>query len=83
MIAKREGGQTNVSGSVDIVDEEQEFETKEEHEYSATMKVLYRRITKITHPDKVESEFLHHIFKKRHQPTLIITSQNYLLLLLF
>ena len=28
------------------------------------MKVLYRRITKITHPDKVESEFLTSCFKK-------------------
>ncbi len=64
MMAKREGGQTNASGSVDTVDEEQEFEPKEEHEYSATMKVLYRRITKITHPDKVESEFLTSYFQK-------------------
>ena len=29
-----------------------------------TMKMLYRRITKITHPDKVESEFLTSYFKR-------------------
>ena len=50
MVAKREGEQTNTSGSVEVVDEEQDFEPKEEHEYSATMKTIYRRITKITPP---------------------------------
>ena len=64
MMTNREGGQTNISGSVETVDEEQEFEPKEEHEYSTTMKALYRRITKITHPDKVESEFLTSYFQK-------------------
>jgi hypothetical protein len=49
---------------------EAEEESEEEHEMehkepkSDTMKVLYRRITKITHPDKVESEFLTSYFKK-------------------
>ena len=64
MVAKREGEQTNTSGSVEVVDEEQDFKPKEEHEYSATMKTIYRRITKITHPDKVDSEFLTSYFKK-------------------
>ena len=51
-------------------DPEGEKENIEEHEIgevgpkSETMRTLYRRITKITHPDKVESEFLTSYFKK-------------------
>ena len=41
-----------------------EQEIKEEHPQSENMKKIYRRITKITHPDKVESEFLTSYFKK-------------------
>jgi len=48
--------------SEDISEEEEEV--KESHPHSNIMKTLYRRITKITHPDKVESEFLTSYFKK-------------------
>jgi len=45
-------------------DPDGEHEAKEKHPKSDTMKALYRRITKITHPDKVESDFLTSCFKK-------------------
>ena len=46
-----------------------EDEDEEEHQTSdeikpASMKKLYRRISKVTHPDKVDSEFLTSYFKK-------------------
>ena len=41
-----------------------EYEIDENEPKSETMRKLYRRITKITHPDKVESEFLTSYFKK-------------------
>ena len=47
---------------------EEEIEEEEDSESSVpkskTLKTLYRRISKITHPDKVESEFLTSYFKK-------------------
>jgi len=45
-------------------DEEQDSEKEEGPPKSETMRKLYRRISKITHPDKVESEFLTSYFKK-------------------
>jgi len=41
-----------------------EQEIDEKAPKSETMRKLYRRISKITHPDKVESEFLTSYFKK-------------------
>ena len=46
-----------------------EEQVSEEHDFeeevkSPSMRKLYRRISKITHPDKVESEFLTSYFKK-------------------
>jgi len=64
MIAKRKNEQTHASGSVEASEEEIDHEPKQEKEHSTTMKTLYRRITKITHPDKVDSEFLTSYFKK-------------------
>lgn len=69
MIEGRSNDETPISGSVsgpepEPEEEEHEHEIKEEHAQSATMKMLYRRITKITHPDKVESEFLTSYFKR-------------------
>tara|TARA_R110000803_G_C11929803_1_gene315317 strand:+ start:312 stop:902 length:591 start_codon:yes stop_codon:yes gene_type:complete len=69
MIESRSNDNTPISGSVsepepESEDEEHGQEIKEEHAQSATMKMLYRRITKITHPDKVESEFLTSYFKR-------------------
>ena len=64
MMTKREENTTQTSGSVDNLDEEYTQDIKEEHSQSAMTKALYRRITKITHPDKVESEFLTSYFKK-------------------
>ena len=54
----------NTDSSDSEVEEELEEEIKEDHPQSDVMKTLYRRITKITHPDKVESEFLTSYFKK-------------------
>ena len=69
MIESRSNDNTPISRSVsepepESEDEEHGQEIKEEHAQSATMKMLYRRITKITHPDKVESEFLTSYFKR-------------------
>ena len=69
MIESRSNDNVPISGSVsepepESEDEEHGQEIKEEHAQSATMKMLYRRITKITHPDKVESEFLTSYFKR-------------------
>ena len=69
MIESRSNDNVPISGSVsepepESEDEEYGQEIKEEHAQSATMKMLYRRITKITHPDKVESEFLTSYFKR-------------------
>ena len=66
----KEGQMKEAEGNAGNSEEEIEEESIEEHETgdkkpkSDTMKVLYRRITKITHPDKVESEFLTSYFKK-------------------
>jgi hypothetical protein len=54
-------------GGVDSEGEEEdleEYEIDENEPKSETMRKLYRRITKITHPDKVESEFLTSYFQK-------------------
>ena len=54
-------------GQETIIQEEEnieEHELDDEKPKSETMRKLYRRITKITHPDKVESEFLTSYFKK-------------------
>jgi len=57
-------------GDASTEGEEKEEQNIEEHEIdegepkSETMRTLYRRITKITHPDKVESEFLTSYFQK-------------------
>ena len=45
-------------------EEENDSEKEEGPPKSETMRKLYRRISKITHPDKVESEFLTSYFKK-------------------
>ena len=66
----KEGQMKEAEGNAGNSDGELEEESVEEHETgdkkpkSDTMKVLYRRITKITHPDRVESEFLTSYFKK-------------------
>ena len=66
----KEGQMKEAEGNAGNSDGELEEESEEEHETgdkepkSDAMKVLYRRITKITHPDKVESEFLTSYFKK-------------------
>ena len=46
---------------VPVDDGEHELEEERKPE---SMRKLYRRISKITHPDKVESEFLNEYFKK-------------------
>jgi len=48
----------------EILEDEGEEEIKDSHPQADIMKSLYRRITKITHPDKVDSEFLTSYFKK-------------------
>lgn len=61
--AKKAKENENTSEVTDI-DPEEEHLIEDKNPKSETMKVLYRRITKITHPDKVESEFLTSCFKK-------------------
>jgi len=61
--AKKAKENQNNSESSNINPEE-EHSLEDTSPKSETMKVLYRRITKITHPDKVESEFLTSCFKK-------------------
>ena len=56
--------QNNPSEQQENSEPEGEHEIDESEPKSETMRKLYRRITKITHPDKVESEFLTSYFKK-------------------
>jgi len=45
------------------ITEEDEYEPEEEKK-PESMRKLYRRISKMTHPDKIDSEFLNEYFKK-------------------
>jgi len=45
------------------ITEEEEYEPEEEKK-PESMRKLYRRISKMTHPDKIDSEFLNEYFKK-------------------
>jgi hypothetical protein len=45
------------------ISEEEEYEPEEEKK-PESMRKLYRRISKMTHPDKIDSEFLNEYFKK-------------------
>lgn len=63
---KTNEGHDNTSNEGEEKEEQniEEYEIDEGEPKSETMRTLYRRITKITHPDKVESEFLTSYFKK-------------------
>lgn len=45
-------------------EEEEEIHETDENKKPPSMRKLYRRISKITHPDKIDSEFLNEYFKK-------------------
>jgi len=65
MMAARnpKGDNQEVQPSDSLEDEEDEHELDTEKK-PPSMRKLYRRISKITHPDKIESEFLNEYFKK-------------------
>jgi len=65
MMAARnpKGDNQEVQPSDSLEDDEDEHELDTEKK-PPSMRKLYRRISKITHPDKIESEFLNEYFKK-------------------
>ena len=64
MLKANEATQGENSQTVEEEIEEEEEDSESSVPKSKTLKTLYRRISKITHPDKVESEFLTSYFKK-------------------
>jgi len=51
------------SANTEEIDDEEDY-TLDKDKKPESMRKLYRRISKIAHPDKVESEFLNEYFKK-------------------
>lgn len=65
MAARNPKGNTpNPEISEENIEDEEDYQLEEEEKKPESMRKLYRRISKITHPDKVESEFLNEYFKK-------------------